>query len=65
MRRNDYNRICSNDNCTNQLSINAQPHRLYCDVCKVQRKKLQLAVIVKRRRQLEKESRLLEIKIVA
>ena len=62
---NNYTGYCKNNDCTNQLPINAQSNRLYCNVCQVERKKLQLAVIIKNRRQFIKERKLLEAKIVA
>lgn len=65
MSNNDYNSYCESDNCTNQLPINAFVTRKYCNLCQVERKKLQLAVIVKKRRERLKSEKLLELKIVA
>jgi len=64
-KSNDYNLYCSSGECTNQLPINALSTRLYCNVCQVERKKLQLAVIVKKRRERLKLEKTQELKIVA
>lgn len=64
-KSDDYNQYCENDGCTNQLPINAISSRKYCDKCQVLRKKLQLAIIVKKRRERIKLEKLEMIKIVA
>lgn len=65
MSNNHYDRYCENDNCTNQLPVNALCTRMYCNICQILRKKLQLAVIIKKRRQQAKEQKLQEIQLVA
>lgn len=59
MPNNDYNRYCENDNCNNQLLASVLSTRKYCNSCQIERKKLQLAVIVKNRRQRIKEEKMI------
>lgn len=50
-RISHYTGYCASESCTNQLPINAQKNRLYCNECQIDRKKLQLAVIIKRKKE--------------